>query len=77
MADDIREVPEQPKRPRHASLRDSAESLAEYAAMLLFALTDQDKAHQQHARECVDAWITETRLAVVRHDKKKRKGQRK
>lgn len=64
-----------PFRVTHArwSLTEAAENLVEYVDILLFALTDHDKPHQDHAREMVEGWAKELRLSLA--DAAKKGGQ--
>lgn len=66
---------ERPRRPRAPSLAECAESLAEFADMLLFNMTEH-QSHVGHARQMVEVWVEATRKALDRKKKRDRRRRR-
>lgn len=46
-------------------LREATENLTEFVDMFLFALTDRDLYHQEHARRQVGAWNDHVRKLLL------------
>ena len=60
------------EREEPPTLVQAAENVVEYGRSFLFALTDHDKAHQDHFRACLEHWLDVLGQLVAKEQSKGR-----
>lgn len=67
-AEEMAQIIVQANRDHERERDEAARNVIEFARMFLFALTDHDKPHQDHARKMLETWLDKADVLVPNGD---------